>query len=130
MTTQDGIPLAATITAAQVHDVLQVLPLVVLRFPQVGGLRGRPWQRPRRVTADKGYDSGAVRAILRWLGVEPRIARRGEEGFGAGRWSIERTLSWLKQYRRLRLRWDRSVAIYEAFLYMAFILIAWRFVAM
>jgi transposase len=51
---------------------------------------------PRRVTADKGYDSGAVRQLLRWLGVEPRIARRWEEEFGSGRWSIERTLSCLK----------------------------------
>jgi transposase len=59
---------------------------------------------PRRVTADKGYDSGAVRQLLRWLRVEPRIARRGEEEFGSGRWSIDRPLSWLKQYRRLRLR--------------------------
>jgi transposase len=60
-------------------------------------LTGIAWaDRPRRVTADKGYDSGAVRAILRCLGVEPRIARRREKGFGAGRWSIERTLSWLK----------------------------------
>jgi hypothetical protein len=51
---------------------------------------------PRRVMADKGYDSGAVRQLLRWLGVEPRIARRREEGFGAGRWSIEWPLSCLK----------------------------------
>ncbi len=62
--------------------------------------------------------------------MEARIARCGEGGFGAGRWSIERTLSRLKQYRRLRIRWDRSVAIYEALLYMAFILISWRFVGM
>ena len=124
MTTPDGIPLAATITGAAVHDVLQMLPLVVWKYPRVGGLRGRPLERPRRVTADKGYDSAAVRHLLGWLGVEPRIARHGEQGFGAGRWSMERTLSRLKQYRRLCLRWDGTVAIYEAFLYMAFILIA------
>lgn len=66
--------------------------------------------------ADKKNDSGAVRNLLRWSGVEPRIAQRGEAGFGAWRWPIEQTSSCLKQDRRLGLQWDQSVTIHEAFL--------------
>ena len=72
-------------------------------------------ERPRRVTADKRYDSAVVRHLLGWLGAKQRIARRGKSEIGAGREPMERTLIWLKQNRRLRLRWDLSVAMSEAF---------------
>jgi hypothetical protein len=36
-------------------------------------------------------------------------------------------LSWLKQLRRLRIRWDRLEEIHQAFLDLACSLIVWRY---
>jgi len=40
---------------------------------------------------------------------------------------VERTLSWLHQFRRLRVRWERRADIHEAFLSLARILITCDF---
>jgi len=90
---------------------------------------GRPIELPLSVRADKGYDCGATRRLLRALGIEPHIPKRGqreENHLGHQRWQVERTLNWLKQYRRLRIRWDRQSDIHEAFLHLACSLIVWR----
>jgi transposase len=50
----------------------------------------------------------------------------GGQPLGRLRWPIERTLSWLKQFRRLRIRWERLVHLYEAFLLLGCCPIAWR----
>ena len=44
------------------------------------------------------------------FGMDPKIARRRTEhgsGLGIYRWVVERTVSWLHSFRRLRLRTDR-----------------------
>ena len=48
--------------------------------------------------------------LLAWLGIEAHIARRRTphgNGMGKVRWAVERTISWLKGLRRLRIRYDR-----------------------
>lgn len=130
MTTRNGIPLANILTAANVHDLRQLLPLVFLKFPKIGGKRGRPLDRPRSVTADKGYDCQTTRDLLGLAGVDAFIPKRGDlqdSSLGATRWPIERTISWLKQFRRLRIRWDRLAEVYQAFHDIANSLITWRF---
>jgi hypothetical protein len=50
------------------------------------------------------------------------IAKRGEPhgtGLGIFRYVVERTISWLHGFRRLRIRWDRRDDIHEAFLGLA-----------
>ncbi|MBI1798601.1 MAG: transposase [Candidatus Eisenbacteria bacterium] len=41
---------------------------------------------------------------------------RARQGLSTSRWVVERTISWLHQYRRLRVRCERCVDIHEAFL--------------
>ena len=130
MTTHDGIPLANIITAANVHDLKQLLPLLFLKYPRVGGKRGCPLSRPLSVTADKGYDCQATRDLLAIAGIDAHIPKRGEpqdSSLGATRWPIERTLSWIKQFRRLRIRWDRLEKVHQAFHDIANSLITWRY---
>jgi transposase len=38
---------------------------------------------------------------------------------GRQRWVVERTISWLHQYRRLRVRYERPADIHQAFLQIA-----------
>lgn len=40
------------------------------------------------------------------------------------RWKVERTFAWLGNFRRLVVRWDRSLTIYRAFFYIACLIIA------
>ena len=35
---------------------------------------------------------------------------------GTKRWVVERTIAWLHQYRRLRVRYERRADVHEAFL--------------
>ena len=125
-----GIPLAVKLTGANAHDVTQLQPLVEA-IPPVHGKRGRPRRRPQAVQGDRGYDSEPLRCWLRSLGIKPVLGERNTEhgsGLGKTRWVIELTLSWLHQFRRLRLRWERRDDIHLAFLVIGCISIAWRFI--
>jgi transposase len=58
------------------------------------------------------------------------LAARGAphgSGLGKRRWVVERTLSWLHQFRRLRIRFERRADIHEAFLSIGCALICLRF---
>jgi transposase len=117
-----GVPLAIRTAGANVSDHRQILPVVVLDFPRVGGKPGRPREHPEVLYADRGYDSDSTRLVLRWLGIEPRIARRNTphgSGLGRVRWLVERTISWIKGLRRMRVRYDRLSVIRDAFTTLA-----------
>ncbi|MFI8221411.1 transposase [Streptomyces sp. NPDC085932] len=54
--------------------------------------------------------------------MRPAIAERGQPhgtGLGTFRWVVERTISWLHGFRRLRIRWERRDDIHEALLGLA-----------
>jgi len=58
-----------------------LLPVKKRRFrhpgvPPVRGKVGRPRRRPKRVTADRGYDYDSRRRELRQRGITPEIAKR------------------------------------------------------
>lgn len=79
----------------------------------------------------KGYDFPRGRKALRKRGITPRIARRGiesSERLGRYRWVVERTLSWMNRYRRLKVRYERRDYIHQAFLELGSALICWRYV--
>ncbi len=129
ITDAQGVPLAAGVTGAHRHDVTQLLPLVD-RIPPVAGRVGRPRRRPDRVQGDRAYDSQAHRRALRKRGIGSVLARRGQahgSGLGVYRWVVERTLAWLHQFRRLRVRWERRGDLHEAFLDIGCILICWKY---
>ena len=123
-----GTPMAMQTVGANVSDQTQVMPLVV-RFPHIGGKPGRPKEHPDALYGDRGYDSDATRALLRWLGVEPMIGKRNTEhgsGLGKVRWVVERTISWIKGIRRLRIRYDRLRIIQNAWNSLAQSVICFR----
>ena len=129
ITDAQGIPLAALLTGANVHDVTQALPLVET-IPPVRGKLGRPRRRPCELQGDRGYDSEPLRQHLRRLHISPVLAKRGTphgSGLGVYRWVVERTLSWLHQFRRLRVRFERREDIHEAFLTIGCVIICSRF---
>ena len=125
-----GIPLAVTLSAANVHDSRVMLEAIDAIEPIKCGRRGRPRKRPAKLHADKAYDSAPLRAELRKRGITPRIARRGiesSERLGRYRWVVERTGAWLNCYRRLRIRYERRDDIHQALLDLGCALICWNF---
>ena len=120
-----GTPLAARTSAANTHDVRVLLPTLV-SCPLSGyGRRGR---RPRRLLADRAYDSDWHEAVVRWLGIRPQFAQRGQphgSGLGRERYVVERTIANLHQNRRLKVRYERRDDIHQAFLTLACIKLCW-----
>jgi transposase len=124
-----GVPLATTISGSNVPDINELLP-VVDAVPEVQGKVGHPRKRPKELYADRAYDSDPHRQQLKNRGIDPKIGRRRTEhgsGLGIYRWVVERTISWLHSFRKLRLRTDRTAQIHEAFVALASSLICMWF---
>ena len=113
---RDGVPLVIRTAPANASDHCEILPAVV-NFPEIGGKPGRPRTHPKELYGDAGYDSESTRSVLRWLGIEPHIRHRNDEHgshLGRVRWVVERTISWIKGLRRMRVRYDRSTTTIDA----------------
>jgi transposase len=112
-----------------VPDIKELAP----RFhalPAVAGKVGHPKTKPDAMMGDRGYDSEPHRQGLREMGVEPLLAEKNTEngsGLGVFRWVVERTLGWIHQNRRLRIRYERRPDIHQAFLTLACIKICASF---
>jgi len=129
MTDPQGTPLQVIVSAANEHDVNFILPLVYLGLPQIGGRPGRPRKYPAMVRADCGYTSKDLLRIFQATGIDAEIPQRGEnnaKGLGKQRWPVERTIAWLKQYRRVGTRRERTLDVYKSFVTIACALIAYK----
>ncbi len=123
-----GLPLAIRLTAANVNDG-PLLATMLDAIPRIKTPSGQRRMRPAKLHADKGYASAANRAVLRRRHIICRIARIGIEPkarLGRHRWVVERTLAWLSQFRRLRIRDERRADIHEAFLTLGCAMICFR----
>jgi len=123
ITDANGIPLASSVTAANVNDVTEFAPLFN-KIPPVAGKVGHPRKKPDALQGDLAYDSEPHRQALREMGVEPVLPEKGiddQGGLGEARWPVERTLSWAHQNRRLRIRYERRPELHQAFLTLAMI---------
>jgi transposase len=92
--------------------------------------------RPKRLVADRGYDSRALWARLQRRGIDLVVPhRRGRrQGWQDGRklrryrrrWIVERTIAWLLSFKRLVVRCERRLDLYCAFVHVACLLITLR----
>ena len=132
-----GVPLGIRLypaSPAEVRLAEETLETIRVGRPHRGG---RPRQKPARVIADKGYDSDALRQRLRRRGttlIAPHRSNRCRTAPQDGRvlrrykkrWIGERSIAWLGNFRRLVVRYDRSLTIYRAFLHIACFIITLR----
>ena len=98
----DGIPLAVTPSAANVHDI-RLLP-DLLRLAQVVCIA------IGRLYAEAGYDSTDNRWLCLRNGIQPRIRKIGEphgSRLGTVRCIVEHGCAWLLANKRLDRRQDR-----------------------
>jgi transposase len=121
ITDANGIPLASSVTAANTNDITPLAPLFNT-IPAVAGKVGHPKKKPDALQGDLAYDSEPHRQGLQQLGVEPVLPEKGiddQSGLGETRWPVERTLAWIHQNRRLRIRYERRPDIHQALLTLA-----------
>lgn len=110
-------------------------PLAQVRVPRAG--RGRPRSKPDRLIADRAYDSDPLRRRLQRRGIQlicPHRSNRRKPATQDGRalrryrrrWKIERTFAWLGNFRRLVVRYERSLRMHNALFHVACLIIALR----
>ncbi|MGC1448957.1 MAG: IS5 family transposase [Candidatus Sulfotelmatobacter sp.] len=132
-----GLPLGNYLHSASPAEVrLAETTLAAIRVGR-SHHAGRPRQKPVRVIADKAYDSDPLRKRLRQRGIElicphkkNRVRPATQDGRALRRyrrrWIVERTNAWLGNFRRLVVRYDRSLTIYGAFFHIACFMIVLR----
>jgi len=132
-----GIPLGSQLTSASPAEVkLAEATLQQIAVPRGGP--GRPKSKPFCVIADRGYDSDPLRWRLFKKGIRllaPHRQNRRKPSLNDGRtmrryrkrWKVERTFAWLGNYRRLVVRYDHQIKMYQAFFHVACVLITLRF---
>ena len=123
-----GLPLAVHATSASPHEVT----LVEATLAQTVTMG-----RPQRLIGDRAYDSDPLDQRLAAQGLEmiaphrtnrsraptqdQRALRRYQR-----RWKIERLFAWLNKYKRILVRWDRSLNHFLAFVHLACAMILMR----
>jgi transposase len=123
-----GVPLAGDVTPANRPEVEELLPLVDACGPLDGD--DEPRHLPEEVYGDRAYDSEAHRDELRERGVEPKLAKRNTahgSGLGVYRWVVERTVSWMHGFRKLRFVTEKTEEMKFALFNLAQALICFRF---
>ena len=88
---------------------------------------------PRRLIADRAYDSDKLADSLAAKEIElicPHKSNRvniTQDGRKLRRykrrWKVERLFAWLKNFRRVAVRWDYYLQSYETFLYLGCIVL-------
>ncbi len=131
-----GLPLGNYLDAASPAEVGLIEPtLERVAVPRPG--RGRPRKNPTRLIYDKAADSDPLRARLAQRGIEligPHRKNRKKPPTQDGRplrrykrrWKGERTFAWWGNFRRLVVRWEYHIQMYQAFVNLACLMITLR----
>ena len=131
----EGVPLGVRLESASPAEV--TLADATLKEVRVPRPKGRPRQKPKRVIADRGYDSDPLRERLKKRAIEliaPYRKNNKRKRYYDGRkmrrykrrWIVERTNAWLKGLRRMRVRWDRLIEVQDAWNLLAMSVICFR----
>jgi len=116
-----GLPVAVDTTSANPHECKLVQRLFDFMLTE---------EVPPRVIGDKAYDSEQLDEELAHQGIEmiaPHKANRKLENITQDgrslrryrrRWKVERTISWIQNFRRLCIRWEKSTTMFQGFLHL------------
>lgn len=117
-----GLPVAVDTASASPHESKLVQRLFDFMLSE---------EPPTRVIGDKAYDSDALDWELAHQGIEliaPHRRNRKPENVTQDkrslrrymrRWTVERTISWIQNFRRLCIRWEKLTKLFQGFLHFA-----------
>ena len=117
----NGLPVAVDTTSAAPHESKLVQGLFDFVLTE---------EPPERIVGDKAYDSDPLDEALAEEGIEmiaPHRRNRKPENKTqdgrplrryARRWTVERTIGWIQNYRRLCIRWEKSTKLFQGYLHL------------
>jgi transposase len=132
----EGLPLACHLDSASRAEV-KLLEPTLNNIDVIEAEDAEAPPQPERLILDKGYDSDPLRERLAGRGIEMicphrknRVKPKTQDGRSLRRskrrWKVERTFAWLGNFRRLVVRYERSLKMYRAFFHVACLLITLR----
>lgn len=116
-----GVPVAVSTGSASPHESKLVQGLFEFMLTI---------EAPLRIIGDKAYDSDALDDALADEGIEMiaphRASRKPQNATQDGRplrrykrrWTVERTISWFQNFRRLCIRYEKSTTLFQGFLHL------------
>jgi transposase len=116
-----GLPVAVTTGSAGPHESKLVQGLLGFMLTL---------DTPERIIGDKAYDSDPLDGDLDDEGIEMIAPHRGnrkkqnatQDGRKLRRyrrrWTVERTISWFQNFRRLCIRYEKSATLFQGFLHL------------
>ncbi len=127
----NGIPLAIVVDGANRHDMKLLEATLEAQLIVPSDLKP---ETHRHLCLDKGYDYEEIRQILQQWGYVGHIPPKDDAkliiqdipNYRARRWVVERTHSWMNRFRRILIRWEKSVDNYLAMLQFACAFITFR----
>ena len=123
---EHGLPLSIVVTGANRHDVTQVEAVLSSRVRKP---RGR---KKQNLCADAGYDSKKALEVMQKFGYLPHVRSRGKEreemseGKRPRRWIVEVAHSWFNRFRKILVRFEKTLLSYEGLLQLAAAIIIFR----
>lgn len=124
-----GVPLSIVVTAANRHDITQLVPtldaIVVPRPPVAPRAR-------QHLCADAGFVGAAAEQDMRERDYTPHVRPRREEqrqrtqGKRPRRWVVEVAHSWFTRFRKLLVRYEKLHRSYLALTMLAAAIISFR----
>lgn len=124
------------LASASPHEVTLIeATLEKIAVPRKG--RGRPRKNPERLIYDKAADSDPLRDRLAKRQIDlicPHRGNRSKPKRQDGRklrrykrrWKIERSIAHLGNFRRLVVRYEREIKMFQAFVHVACLMIVLR----
>jgi transposase len=117
----EGLPWGVDTASASPHEVTLIEPLLEHRL-----LR----RKPRRLIYDEAADSDPLRTRLKRRGIElvcrhrrNRVRPATQDGRKLRRfrrrWKVERSISWLQNFRRLVVRYEYHAHLFHGFVQLA-----------
>jgi len=117
-----GLPVAVDTMSAAPHECTLVQGLFDFMLTE---------QTPERIIGDKAYDSDPLDEAMEEKGVEliaPHRSNRKPENITQDRrslrryrrrWTVERTIGWIQNFRRLCIRWEKSTQLFQGYLHLS-----------
>lgn len=117
-----GLPVAVDTMSAGPHESTLVQHLFDFMLTE---------ETPERIIGDKAYDSDKLDQDMAMYNIEMiaphRRNRRPENVTQDGRslrrykrrWTVERTISWIQNFRRLCIRWEKSTQLFQGYLHFS-----------
>ena len=120
MTDANGLPLVVRTGPANQPDAELALEMLDA-IPPCGGRHGRPRHRPKVFQGDGAYGIKAIIAAVVQRRIRSLLAPYGKarkehgSGLGKTRYVVERSLSGMSNFRRLKLCYERCGEHFQAF---------------